>query len=165
METDILLRNLQEEDEILVIPACDGIDTLETAGDLFSGINILAKKTPEKRPTKEMLVDIYRIAETATFDEMFRSIGGFSLKHILTENQVMEFIKKYPSWFSQKTVFFLCSFEEGGLSVINVYDKNQVSRAPIFRYPVEGGWVYHIVIPRLNEKRSMKIISDDSGVY
>lgn len=112
-----LILKLIYEAETLMLDALDGKETLATAKETFpSGIDGDFKNWGTNKPgtaTKETAVQVHEMVKDATFAQMFGSLGTDLDKLCLTQSQIKNFCKKYPSRLCQNSyaTFFLFKVE------------------------------------------------------
>lgn len=132
------ILRLLSKGESLLIDAVNGKETLAQAKDVFlSSIDSDLKKLGTDQPgaaTEETPVQVYEMAQDATFAQMFGSLGADLDKLCLTQHQIKNFCKELPNWLRSDghATFFLFKVEDqyfvadvyvygAGLSV-RVYD-------------------------------------------
>lgn len=89
----VVLRELTSG---LIIPACDGTETLAKADDVFAWRDSDFKNWNLDKPvegTKEMAVDVYEMVKDATFAQMVDFFGVGLSKLCLTQHQIKVFCK------------------------------------------------------------------------
>lgn len=86
----------------LVIPACDGSETLADASDVFkSGIDPDFKNwglSKPSKPTGITPVNVHEMAKDADFKTMFTHLEANLEKLCFTEHQIKVFCKELPDW-------------------------------------------------------------------
>lgn len=90
--------------EALIIDECDGSRIIADAQDIFVHIdsdfkNWDTRDTFEKESaTKETPAQVYEMEKDGTFPELFGSLSLNPWKVCLTQNQILNFVKKYRDW-------------------------------------------------------------------
>ncbi len=85
----------------LIIPACDGTETLASAKDVFAWIDPNFKNWETDKPgkaTKKTTVNVYEMVKDATFARMFGSLGVDLDKLCLTQHQIKAFSENHLKW-------------------------------------------------------------------
>jgi hypothetical protein len=98
--------------EQLVLSETDGRETLARATNVFRYIDSNFKNwgcDVVGPPTKETRVRVYELSRDSSFQEMFE---GFSVALdflVLTQAQILQFVRRYPSWLKNggNGTFFL----------------------------------------------------------
>jgi hypothetical protein len=103
--------------EQLVLSETDGRETLARATDVFRYIDSNFKNwgcDVVGTPTKETRVRVYELSRDSSFQEMFE---GFSVELdslVLTQAQILQFVRLYPRWLKRggNGTFFLMKVGE-----------------------------------------------------
>jgi len=120
------ITQLISSNEKLMIEALDGKTHIAGAKNVFkSYIDSDFKNFGLNQPglaTAETLVDVSEIVENATFTQIFTSITTDLDKLVLTQNQIIRFCEKHPTWLRQDGygTFFLIK-ENNEYFVVSVY--------------------------------------------
>ncbi|NLT51502.1 MAG: hypothetical protein GXX85_11345, partial [Ignavibacteria bacterium] len=120
------ITQLISSNEKLMIEALDGKTHIAGAKNVFkSYIDSDFKNFGLNQPglaTAETLVDVSAIVENATFTQIFTSITTDLDKLVLTQNQIIRFCEKHPTWLRQDGygTFFLIK-ENNEYFVVSVY--------------------------------------------
>ncbi len=80
--------------KILILDSLDGKETLTDAKDVFHNTELCFKSKPGVS-TKQQRVSIYKQINDGTFVQTFGSLGNDLDKLCLTENQIVNFCRKY----------------------------------------------------------------------
>jgi hypothetical protein len=127
------ILRLLSGDESLIIDECDGTETIAKAKAVFpSGIDGDFKNWGTDKPgtaTEATAVDVHELIKNATFANMFTSFGTDLDKLCLTQSQIIQFCKKFPSWLRHDgyATFFLFKVEDQffvalvGVSSVGLY--------------------------------------------
>ncbi len=87
--------------ELLMLDAADGTETIKKAKNIFSYIDSDFKNwdTDQKSvATEKTPVAVYEMKNDATFAQMFNSLSSDTSKLCLTQHQILNFIQKYRNW-------------------------------------------------------------------
>lgn len=143
--------------ESLILAAVDGKEVLVDAKDIFAYIDPDFKKWGADEPgqaTGETSVEVYEMAEDATFSQMFGSLSGDAQKLCFTQSQIKSFVKKYSNWLRTDgyATFFL--FESRGESfVARVRVDSDGLGVSVDRFEGSGVWSagyrHRVVVPQL----------------
>ena len=141
----------------LIIDACDGVNVLADANDVFAYIDpVLKDLKADQRGSAfgKTFVEVYETQKAGTFTQLFGSLSPDLRKLCLTQNQIVCFIKKYRDWIQADgySTFFLfilnnqfcvadVFYSDSGL-VLRVYDfdGSRIRR---------GGLAFYLVVPKL----------------
>lgn len=102
----------------LIIPACDGTETLAKAKKVFKGcIDRNFEKWGTNIPgvaTAEVKVDAHRMSNGSSYAGIFGSFGSDMDKLCFTQHQIQAFCQKYNKWMSTESLstFFLFKVEK-----------------------------------------------------
>jgi len=107
MHTEGTILKLISGGERLILDACDGKRTIVTAKKFFAtglldpnfrkwGTNKTSKPTPETD------VLVYEMERSATFAQIFSSLGDDINQLCFTQHQIINFIEKHSSWLRIK---------------------------------------------------------------
>lgn len=144
--------------ETIIIPACDGTQTLAQARKTFSahldpdfknwGLDKLGK------PTKETVASVYKMAKNATFAQMFGSLKADLDKLCFTQHQIKKFCEKHPDRLRADGAgtFFLFKAEDQ-FFVAHVQARSSCMDADVHRFDYDGVWDSdyrrRVVLPQL----------------
>jgi len=132
------ITQLISSNEKLMIEALDGKTHIAGAKNVFkSYIDSDFKNFGLNQPglaTAETLVDVSEIVENATFTQIFTSITTDLDKLVLTQNQIIRFCEKHPTWLRQDGygTFFLIK-ENNEYFVVSVYVYSDGLRVIVLR--------------------------------
>jgi len=147
-QAKLILRLLKGESPF--IDAVNGEETLAQAKDVFSsGIDLDFKKWGTDQPgiaTEETPVQVYEMAQDATFAQIFSSLGDLD-KLCLTQHQIKNFCKKHPDCLRSDgfvTFGFVTCFL---FKVGNKYFVAHVSGLYIYVYRLKDGTVWKAETP------------------
>lgn len=156
-QTNLTLRLLYA-DRTIVIPTCDGTQTIAQAKGTFPyGIDSDFKNWELDKSggaTGETAVQVHELAQNATFAKMFGSLGADLNKLCLTQHQIKTFCEQHTSWLRTDgyATFFL--FKEGEqfvVAIVHVYSGGLYVRARRFKHDSvwNAGGQYRLVSPQL----------------
>jgi hypothetical protein len=121
-----VLRLLSKSEAIL-LPACDGTETLVGSRDVFVWRDPDLKNWGLDKPgkaTEETAVSVHEMVEDATFAKMFGSLGADLDKLCLTQSQIKTFCKKHVDWLRTDgygTFFLLKVGDQFFVADVNVH--------------------------------------------
>lgn len=144
--------------EKLMIESLDGKATIADAKKIFKscseedfkyfGLNIPGQATPEA------LIDVHEITEDGTYIQIFGAITPDLEKIVMSQNQVVRFCEKHPTWLQQEEylTFFLIK-ENGEYFVVCVRVDSDGLRVGVTRLKYDCIWNsehhYRVVTPQL----------------
>ncbi len=135
----------------LIIPVCNGAETLANATDVFQGyIDPNFKNWETNKPSKATgvaTVDVYEMTKDATFAGMFGSIGADMDKLCLTQHQIKTFCKKHDEWLSSDGYAIFCLFKvEDQFFVAGVDTYSDGWFVYVYRFEFDFVWSTHRVV-------------------
>ncbi|MCF7820445.1 MAG: hypothetical protein K9M44_03180 [Candidatus Pacebacteria bacterium] len=145
--------------ETLVLEALDGKATIANAKSTFKSYldsNFKNWKLDNKgKATEKTSVQVYEMAKDATFSQMFNSLSGDLDSLCLTQNQIISFYEKHPSYLRQDgcTTFFLFK-ENEAYFVANVLVFSDGLYVRVNHFGLAHVWyaehAHRLVVPQLN---------------
>jgi hypothetical protein len=151
------LKRISGEERLTLDPT-DGTETLAKADDVFSSIDSDYRTWGTDvtgKPTQEVGVEVYEMAEDADFPKMF---GGFDAELddlCFTQPQIKQFAKKHRKWLRADGygTFFL--FKVGGeffVAHVRVHGAGRLS-THVYRLSHDNVWNavsrHRVVVPQL----------------
>ncbi len=139
----------------LIIPACDGTETLANAEDVFRGyVDPNFKNWGTNKPSKAtgvVTVDVYEMTKDATFAGIFGSLGADVDKLCLTQHQIKIFCKKHDDWLRADGYGTFCLFKgEDQYFVAGVDTYSDGWFVYGYRFECDFVWSAHrVVVPQL----------------
>ena len=139
------ITQLISSNEKLMIEALDGKEYIFNAKKIFkSYIDSDFKNLGLNQSgsvTAETLVDVSEIVENATFTQIFTSITTDLDKLVLTQNQIIRFCEKHPTWLRQDGygTFFLIK-ENNEYFVVHVYVFSDSLDVYVYRLGSDDVW-------------------------
>ncbi len=103
--------------EQLMLDACDGKRTIAGATDIFSYIDPDLKNwgtDVEDEATPATAVAVHEMVKDGNLAEIFTSLSGDVRKLALTQDQILNFVKKHRNWLRQDGWATLFLFRAGG---------------------------------------------------
>lgn len=139
------ITQLISSNEKLMIEALDGKEYIFNAKKIFksyidSDFKNLGLNQSDS-VTAETLVDVSEIVENATFTQIFTSITTDLDKLVLTQNQIIRFCEKHPTWLRQDGygTFFLIK-ENNEYFVVRVYVHSDSLGVYVLRLESDDVW-------------------------
>lgn len=155
---NLYLRVLDDEmEEVLIIPATNGRETIVEAKLMFGGdvdpdfITWGADQPSESKP--ETLVALFELGADASHEQIFTSFGVDMPVVCLTQNQIVAFCRKYPEKFDLNGPATMFLFRAGNnMLVARIRMRHDgVMRATVRRFKDPRVWEaakrYRVVVP------------------
>lgn len=127
-KTENAILRLLSGGENIIIPACDGSETIASTKEIFAYIDHDFEKYGLNKPGKttvEMSVKVYETAKNeVTFVQMFGSLGADLDKLCLSQHQIISFCKSDMEWLcadGNATFFLLKSGGQFFVVRVSVY--------------------------------------------
>jgi hypothetical protein len=149
--------SLKEKVDNLTIVATNGQATIAQAQDIFSWIDLDFKNWNLDKPnqkTPEIKTQVHEMVQNANFKQMFSSLSSDLDRLCLTQSQIIEFCKKYPSHLSQDcwATFFLFKINNQYF-VADVFIDSDGLNIFVFHFKLDwiwsGGHRHRLVIPQM----------------
>lgn len=145
-------------DQPLTIAPCDGKETIAGASDVFGYIDSNFKRVGcdlPGPPTGETQTCVYEMAKDGTFVELFGDFGEETNRLVLTQPQIIQFVRRHGRWLKRggNGTFFLfkVSHEYFVAAVYFFLDGRIGVRARCFALEriFRAGKQHRLVVPRL----------------
>lgn len=164
-KSDIL--NLLSGSEKLYLPESDGLAIIAKANDVFKlYISHDFKKfglNRKSRATLETEVEVYEMVKNANFKDIFISLSDNLDSLCLTQNQIIDFCKKYRGHLRQGGygIFFLTKKDfgkpatEDNLFVVDLFVYSFGLYVSVSRFDNAGVWdagCHRVVVPKLSQR-------------
>jgi len=142
----------------LVLGACDGTKVIAKAKKTFlSGIDSDFEKWRADEPgqaTPATVLDVYEMAEDATFSQMFGFLNVDVNKLCFTQHQIIGFAEKYPDWLrtgGYATFFLFKSHGHFFVASVGVYSVGL--HVYVSKFGRSDTWIagrrHRVVVPQL----------------
>ncbi|MDA3815539.1 MAG: hypothetical protein PF549_04190 [Patescibacteria group bacterium] len=137
-EKEVFLRFISD-DEKLVIKACNGLEILLDAKDLFAYIDNNFRNFEANQPgqsTEKTSVVVYEAENSGTFTQLFGSLSGDLDKLCFTQAQIIGFVRSHRNWLrtdGHGTFFLFKSWDHFFIAIVR-FDSDDGLRVNIRRF-------------------------------
>ena len=128
------ILRLISDGETIVIGETDGKETIATAKEVFlAGIDsdfVHWYANEPCDPTPKTPVDVYELAQDATFEQMFDSICSNPERLCFAQSQIIRFVKKHQNWLHPHGWATFFPFKSGKnffVAYVRAYDDGRLA--------------------------------------